>query len=80
MLWKLIVEIAIGALSGYIASSLMGGKKDSLLKNILLGIGGGFVGGFLGNLIGIGGGWVMGILLSIGGACLIIWLYHKFFK
>ena len=58
----------------------MGGKQNSILKNVLLGIGGGFVGGLIGNLLGIGGGWVTGILLAIGGACLIIWLARKFFK
>ena len=80
MLVKLLVEIAIGAVAGYIASALMGGNKNGLLKNILLGVGGGFVGGLIGNLLGIGGGWVTGILLAIGGACLIIWLFRKFFK
>ena len=80
MLWKLIVAIALGAVAGYLANSIMGGKKNSLLLNILLGIGGGFVGGLIGNLLGIGGGWITGLLLAIGGACLVIWLYRKFFK
>ena len=80
MLWKLIVAIALGAVAGYLANGIMGGKKNSLLLNILLGIGGGFVGGLIGNLLGIGGGWITGLLLAIGGACLVIWLYRKFFK
>ena len=80
MLIKLIVELVIGGLSGCAAAKLMGSDSKSILKNVLLGLGGGVVGGFLGNLIGVGGGWVTGILLSIGGACLLIWLFRKFAK
>ncbi len=80
MLWQLLVEIVIGAVCGYVANMLMGGKKNSFLMNLLLGVVGGFVGGLIGNLLGIGGGWITGILLSIGGACLVVWLYRKFFQ
>ena len=80
MLIKLIIELAIGGLCGFAANKLMNADTGSVLKNVILGIVGGLVGGFLGNLIGIGGGWVTGILLSIGGACLVVWLYRKLFK
>ena len=58
----------------------MKGPSGGILKNVILGLVGGVVGGFLGNLIGIGGGWVTGVLLSIGGACLVVWLFRKLFK
>ena len=80
MLIKLIVELVIGGLCGFAANKLMKGKTDSILKNVLLGLGGGFVGGLIGNLLGVGDGWVTGIILSIVGACLIVWLYRKFLK
>ena len=80
MLIKLLIEIVIGGLCGYAANTIMKGDNSSILKNVLLGVGGGFVGGLIGNLLGIGGGWVTGILLSIGGGCLVVWLYRKFFK
>ncbi|MBO4562107.1 MAG: GlsB/YeaQ/YmgE family stress response membrane protein [Clostridia bacterium] len=80
MLWKIIVELVIGALCGFAANKIMGGDSGSILKNILLGIVGGFVGGLIGNLIGLGGGWITGILLAIGGACLVVWLFRKLFK
>ncbi len=80
MLLKLIIELVIGGLCGFAANKLMNGKSDSILKNVLLGIVGGIVGGLLGNLLGVGGGWVTGILLSIGGACLVVWLCKKFLK
>ncbi len=73
-------ELVIGGLCGYVANMIMNGKSKGILRNVLLGIAGGIVGGLIGNLIGIGGGWVTGILLSIGGACLVVWLVNKFFK
>ena len=80
MIWKLLVELVIGGLCGFAANKLMGGDSGSILKNVILGLVGGLVGGFLGNLIGLGGGWITGILLSIGGACLVVWLVRKFLK
>ena len=41
---------------------------------------GGLVGGFLGDLIGIGGGWISGILLAIVGCCLVVWIARKIAK
>ncbi|MBQ4167085.1 MAG: GlsB/YeaQ/YmgE family stress response membrane protein [Clostridia bacterium] len=80
MIWKLLIELVIGGLCGFAANKLMGGDSGSILKNVILGLVGGLVGGFLGNLIGLGGGWITGILLSIGGACLVVWLVRKFLK
>ncbi|MBR0136006.1 MAG: GlsB/YeaQ/YmgE family stress response membrane protein [Clostridia bacterium] len=79
MVWQIIVELAIGALCGFIAGKIMN-SKGGLIKDILLGLVGGVVGGVIGSLIGVGGGWVTGILLSIGGACLVIWLFRLIFK
>ncbi len=80
MLIKLLVALVIGGVCGFAANKIMKGKSDNILLNVILGLVGGIVGGFLGSLIGIGGGWVMSILLSIGGACLVVWLYRKFIK
>ena len=80
MLIKLLIELAVGGLCGFAANKLMNGDFSSVLKNVLLGVVGGIVGGFLGNLIGVGGGWLTGILLSIGGACLVVWLVRKIAK
>ena len=79
-MFKILSELIIGGLCGFAANKLMKGDASSILKNILLGVVGGIVGGFLGNLIGVGDGWVSGILLSIGGACLVVWLYRKIAK
>ncbi len=80
MLTKLIVELVIGGLCGCAANKIMKGPSNGIIKNVLLGLAGGVVGGFLGNLIGLGDGWITGIVLSIAGSCLIVWLFRKLFK
>ena len=80
MLYQLIVSLAIGGLCGFAANKLMKGNSSSILWNVILGVVGGLVGGFLGNLIGIGDGWISGIILTIAGSCLVIWLARKFAK
>ena len=80
MLLQLIIELAIGGVCGYVANTIMKGDTSSILKNVILGVVGGIVGGLIGNLLGIGGGWITGILLSIGGACLVVWAVRKFLK
>ena len=80
MLIQILVEIVIGALCGFAASKLMKVDGKSLLFYIIVGVIGGAVGGLLGNLINLGGGWVMGIIFSIIGSCLVVWLYKKLFK
>ena len=80
MLYQLIVSLAIGGLCGFAANKLMKGDSGSILKNVILGVVGGLVGGWLGSLLGIGGGWVTSILLAIGGSCLVVWIARKLFK
>ncbi len=74
---KLIIELAVGGLCGFAANKIMKGSSKGIFWNVVLGLIGGIVGGFLGNLIGVGDGWISGILLSIGGACLVVWLCRK---
>ncbi len=80
MLIKLLIELVIGGLCGFAANKIMNGDSSSILKNVILGVVGGIVGGLIGNLLGVGGGWVTGLILSIGGACLVVWLYRKLVK
>ena len=80
MLVKLIIEIVIGALCGWAANKIMKGDSSKFLRNLILGVVGGVVGGLIGNLLGVGGGWVTGIILSIAGACLVVWICRKLAK
>jgi len=77
---KIIVFLLIGALIGCIAGKIMGNEKQGFIRNALLGLIGSFVGGFIGNLLKIGGGWISGIILSVLGACLVLFLIEKLKK
>ena len=57
-------------------------KSDgSLLRNIILGVVGGFVGGLIFNLLGIGfGGYIGTIIVSMIGACILINVARILFK
>jgi len=51
-MWQIIVSLAIGALAGFVANKLMGGKSNSLLRNIIFGlIGLALLGGLIGAFI-----------------------------
>ena len=66
--------LILGALVGWIASKIMHGK-GGLLRNIIVGIAGAVIGGWLADWVGIGSGdaWsFMGFLIAIGGACVLI--------
>ncbi|MBQ3940753.1 MAG: GlsB/YeaQ/YmgE family stress response membrane protein [Oscillospiraceae bacterium] len=76
MLIKLIVEIVIGAVVGFIAGKIMETKDNGFVVNAILGI----IGGFIGNLLGIGGGWITGTILAVVGACLVIFVLRKVMK
>lgn len=73
--------ILIGGLAGWAASKLMK-RADSmgLLLNIVVGVIGGLVGGFLLAWIGVNvdeGGWIFSFLTCLGGACILLWLMNS---
>ncbi len=75
MIWNIIVTILIGALSGWIAGKIMH-IRGGFWFNAVLGIVGSFIGYLAAGLMGITAAKVSigGVLLSVAGACLLIWL------
>ena len=79
MIITILLWLVFGAVIGWLAGLIMKSKK-SLLWNIIFGIVGSVVGGFIASLFGFGslsGAFsfnIISILISIGGACLVIWL------
>ena len=74
MFWHTIGLLFLGALIGWLASKIMHGK-GGLIRNIIVGIAGSVLGGWLADWIGIGSGniWsIGGFLIAVGGACLLI--------
>ncbi len=70
IIWTLIM----GGVAGYIAGKLMN-SEGSTVRNVLLGLGGGIVGSIVLRFVGVvGHGLIGGTLVSVVGACILIWL------
>ena len=82
LLITILLWLVFGALVGWIAGIIMK-SKSSLLMNIVFGIVGSVVGGFIASLIGLGGLGgtfsfnIWNILISIAGACLVIFVVGR---
>ena len=73
--------IIFGFLVGAIAKWIMPGKdRKGFVSNVLIGIGGAMLGGFIGSSLGIGSvtGFNIGsMLIATGGALLLLWVVRK---
>ena len=71
----IILSVVIGCLAGFCAGKLMKGGGFGFLMNLLLGLFGGALGGWLFNLLGIEWGGLLGQLgMAIVGAVLILYI------
>jgi len=70
----LLVALVIGGLIGWVASIVMGtNAQQAILLNIVIGVVGSILGRYLAGVLGINAGGQLGnILVSIGGAVLLI--------
>ena len=75
-LYSVIAWVVFGAVAGWIASLIM--KTDAqqgALANIVIGIIGAFLGGWLFGLLGIAsGGFLWSLLTAVIGAVILIWI------
>ena len=79
---NLIIILIVGGLIGWVASKIMGtDPQQGILLNIVVGIVGALLGGFLAGLLGIGEGSILSgpldigaILISLVGAIALIWI------
>ena len=63
----------MGLIVGFVAKAIMK-QGGGLLSTLVIGVVGGAVGGWLGELVlGRSFGFIGSTLLAIGGACLVIW-------
>jgi uncharacterized membrane protein YeaQ/YmgE (transglycosylase-associated protein family) len=64
--------IVIGIAAGWIAEKVMK-RNHGLLTNLIVGVGGAFIGGFLASSLGVGtGGWIMSLIVATLGAILLL--------
>ena len=69
LVWWLVV----GLVAGFLASLVMRGGGYGIVGDIIVGIVGAFIGGFLASLLGIGAGGLIGtIIIAFIGACILI--------
>lgn len=78
-MFRLLGTLIMGALVGWIAGKVMN-TDGGLLRNIVVGVIGSFVGSFVFDLLGFYAyGFFANLLVSVVGACLFIWLGRKLF-
>lgn len=79
---NILLWIIFGALVGWIASILMHSRRRGLIRNIIVGLVGAFLGGWIASIAGIGTMQTFtleGFLIAIGGAILFIWITRIIF-
>mgnify|MGYP000510101631 FL=1 len=72
--------IIFGALVGWVASILMHTRRRGLIRNIVVGLLGSFLGGWIASFFGIGtitGFSIESFAIALGGAVLLIWLFKR---
>ncbi len=78
----IILWIILGALAGWIASKIMGtDRRQGLIADVIIGIVGANIGGYLASLLGLGGvnGFnLYSLIIAVAGACLLIWIISLF--
>jgi len=76
---SIIAWIVLGLIAGFIASKLVSVSGQGLLMDIVLGIVGAVVGGYLFTALGatgITGFNIYSMFVAIVGAAVLLWLYH----
>ncbi|QEE41025.1 MULTISPECIES: GlsB/YeaQ/YmgE family stress response membrane protein [unclassified Methylobacterium] len=76
---SLLAWIVLGLIAGFIGSKIVNNTGQGLVVDILLGVVGAVVGGFLFNQFGqpgVSGVNLYSLLVAVVGAVLLLWLYH----
>ena len=76
---SILAWIVLGLVAGFIASKIVDNSGQGLVVDILLGIVGSVVGGFLFNEFGhagVTGLNLYSIMVAVVGAVVVLWLYH----
>lgn len=75
----IIAWIVLGLIAGFIASKIYVGSGQGMLLDIVLGVVGAVVGGYLFSALGstgITGFNIWSMIVAIIGAVIVLWLYH----
>jgi uncharacterized membrane protein YeaQ/YmgE (transglycosylase-associated protein family) len=75
----IISWLVFGLIAGFIASKLVNKEGEGMLMDIVLGIVGAVIGGFIAQFAGFAGitGFdIRSLLIAVGGAVVLLVLYH----
>ena len=76
LIWFLLIGLAAGWLAGEIMKS-----KRGLAGNLVVGVVGAFIGGFLGRLVGLSAHGLIGsLIMATIGAVVLLWAIERFGK
>ncbi|MFC7739220.1 GlsB/YeaQ/YmgE family stress response membrane protein [Roseomonas sp. GCM10028921] len=76
---SIIGWLVLGLIAGFIASKIYAGSGQGAVVDIILGVIGAVVGGFLFNAFGAAGvtGFnIYSMIVAIVGAVVVLWIYH----
>lgn len=75
-----IAFLIVGGIAGWLASTFMN-KDQGILMNIVVGVVGAYIGGFLGRAIGLTAtGFIGSIIMATIGAVILLWVLGKLKK
>ena len=75
----IIAWLILGAIAGYLASRIVNKQGEGIFMDIILGIVGAVVGGFIAQAAGFSGvtGFnLYSLLIAVGGAVVVLLVYH----
>ena len=74
-MWHIIVLIIIGILAGWLAGLIWKGKGFGTIGNLVVGVVGSFIGGFLFRLVGFHyGGFIASVIAAVIGALILLFI------
>jgi len=74
--------LVLGLIAGFIASKIINGSGEGLIVDIVLGIVGAVVGGYVFNFfghVGVTGLNLYSMVVAVVGAVIVLWIYHAIF-
>lgn len=81
MFGGLLWWIVVGGIAGWLAGKVMSGGGFGVLMDIILGIVGAVLGGWLFGMLGVFPGGIIGsIVVAFIGACLVLWIVRMIKK
>ena len=75
----IIAWVVLGLIAGFIASKIVNHTGSGVLMDIVLGVVGALVGGFVFSMfgaVGVTGFNIYSMLVAVIGAVVVLWVYH----